>query len=281
MPARSRQPFSLNLLRVVTGWGASSLILPCGSAHAGDLWELPSLSPESGGIATGSASSRRVAWEASVEGGLATGYVPPFRAEERVRSWGALAGRAELDHLVVLAADFGWIADRQDGAGWRTGPGDVRLGTVLRTGRLGFVDTSLGWEVKLPNAGDEGEIGTDETDARFGGTLGWSEGDWEARASLGLAILGNPLRFANQDDVPLVRAEAAWSPGSWAFAPRLEADLRTARNPGRTRLGGRVRYGGPWFAELGADAGLTPAEADVTLFFRLGRRSVDNTGGGV
>lgn len=217
----------------------------------------------------------------SVEGGVASGYVPPFRAEERLRSWGALAGTAELDHLVVLKADFGWIGDHTPGAGWRSGPGDVRLGTVLRTGRLGFVDTAIGWEVKLPNAGDEGEIGTDETDARFGGTLRWGVGPWCARASVGLAILGNPLRFANQDDVPLVRAEAGWTPGDWAFVPHVEADLRTARNPGRSRAGAQIRYGGPWFAEISTDVGLTPAEADVSLVVRLGRRGVDDPGGGV
>lgn len=181
----------------------------------------------------------------------------------------------------MLSANFGWVADHQVGDGWRTGPGDLRLGTVLRTGRVGSIQTSIGWEVKLPNAGDEGEIGTDETDARFGGTVGWERADWEARASLGLAILGNPLRFANQDDVPLLRAEAAWSPGAWAVAPHLEADLRTARNPGRTRVGARVRYGGPWFVELAGDAGLTPAEADLAFVVRLGRRTVDEAGGGV
>jgi hypothetical protein len=226
---------------------------------------------------------RDVAWAASLEGAVESGYVPPFRAEERVRSWTALAGQVDLDHAVVLGARFDWRWDRT-GSGWVSGPGDLRLGTVVYTGRLGIVDTSLGWELKLPNAGDEGEIGTDETDARFGGTLSWEQGPWTARGSLGLAVLGNPLRFANQDDVPLVRAEAAWTGGPFVVGAHVFSDVQTARNPARTRAGALLRYGSRLYLDAGLDVGITPADADISVLLRVGAtgaRTMDAPGGGV
>ena len=78
----------------------------------------------------------------------------------------------------------------------------------------------------------------------------------------GLGIRGNPLRFANQDDVPFGWFYGHVPVGPVRLGARLGGDAPTARNPGRGsaavggELGEHLRIG----AE--AQAGLTPAAAD-------------------
>jgi hypothetical protein len=138
----------------------------------------------------------------------------------------------------------------------------------------------LGWSAKLPDAKDEGELGTDETDVAFGGAAELHVGPWRVLAGAGLGVWGNPLRFANQDDVPELRATAAWSPGPGLNAGvAFNADVGTARNPARLVAGGWLRASLPLgatvtrgFIEVAGGAGLTPAAADgiAALSFGLG-----------
>lgn len=163
---------------------------------------------------------------------------------------------------VELRASWGWLVDSSVAGGVVHGPGDLRLGTVVTLAHPGNFDFTAGWEVKLPNAADEGELGTDETDMSFGATAGWRRGELEARLGVGLAVLGNPLRFANQDDVPMARASLGWSRGGWAVIGRASVDAPTARNPIRSEGDVALRMGKRWFGVVHGGGGFAPASAD-------------------
>jgi hypothetical protein len=198
--------------------------------------------------------------------------VPPFRAGERDRYAGDAAFSAWLDRRVLLGASWSWLADRSPDAEWTAGPGDLRLGTAVHLVSFGDLGVYAGWEVKLPNAADEGELGTDETDVAFGGQARWDHGPWTVAASVGLGVWGNPLRFAAQDDVPMLRASGAWR-GEWlAVSPSLTADLDTSRNPARVHAGVELRAGRALYGYAAGEAGLTPADADGTVRVGIGLR---------
>ncbi|MFN7142493.1 MAG: hypothetical protein ACK4YP_01855 [Myxococcota bacterium] len=199
----------------------------------------------------------------------AAGYVPPFRAGARDR------GAAGVDATFAFAPfearlTWDWLVDVSDATGVTSGAGDLRVGTVVTLARPGPFDVTLGWEAKLPNAADEGELGTDETDILFGATGGWRAGPWAARAGVGLAVLGNPLRFANQDDVPLLRASLAWEEAPFAVIGRASADLPTARNPARAEGDVAVRWGSRWHVLVHGGGGFVPAAADWHAGFAVG-----------
>lgn len=203
--------------------------------------------------------------------------MPPFRAAERDRVSMGIEGFAALGRVQVRAG-WSWLRDSSAAGAPASGPGDVRLGTAIAVARLqaggaGTVRLWAGWEAKLPNAADEGELGTDETDALFGGTVAWTRGGWDARLGVGLGILGNPHRFANQDDVPLLRARVERAVGPVRLAPWLDADLATSRNPARVQVGGEALAGERAFVVLGGAAGLTPAAPDWSVTAGLGWRA--------
>jgi len=213
------------------------------------------------------------------------GLVPLFRAGSRDRLGFGGGGRWMPDRRVQLSAGFDGLWDRSAG-GSEVGAGDVRLGATTYVADLGPVRPWVGFAVKLPDAKDEGELGTDETDITFGGAAELHLGAWRALAGAGLGVLGNPLRFANQDDVPQVRAAVSWAPsprvGAGAY---LNGDLGTARNPARVLAGAWVRGAVPLapgsryaaYAELGGGAGLTPAAPDGVAALSIGvtRRSAE------
>lgn len=207
---------------------------------------------------------------ARASGDLGFGYVPPFRVGERDRVAAGIDGALWL-RPIELRVHWDWLADRTDAEGWVNGPGDVRLGSVVTLVRARGFDATLGWEVKLPDAADGSGLGTDETDALFGATGGWSGGEWSARVGVGLGILGNPLRFANQDDVPMVRGRAGWARGPVGVLGALDADLPTSRNPARIQGDLGVRVGKRWFGLVHGGGGFTPAAADWHLGLSFGR----------
>ncbi len=233
--------------------GVVATVCVPGAAHGQDCWVPEPLFPQSRASATGSFAVR-----ASAE--WAAGYVPPFRAGARDRGAAGIDGVVRIAP-VELRARWDWLVDAAP-AGTTTGPGDVHLGTVVTLARPGDFDVTLGWEAKLPNASDEGELGTDETDVLFGASGGWTGDELSARLGVGLAVLGNPLRFANQDDVPLVRASAAWERGAFAVIGRAGLDAPTARNPARADGELAVRWGTRWHVLARAGGGFVPAAAD-------------------
>ncbi len=215
-----------------------------------------------------------VTGEASVAGQYASGAVPEFRSGERDRLTAEIDARVRLQ-AVELHVSWGWVTDWIEAGETVTGPGDIRLGTTVRVLRRGPFDLGIGWEAKLPDARDEGEIGTDETDITVGAWSGWRRGPWAAQMGVGLAILGNPLRFANQDDVPLVRASLSWAPlseerGVLAVIGRASLDAPTARNPVRAQGDVALRYGSRWFGVIHGGGGFVPAAADWHLGAAVG-----------
>ncbi len=227
------------------------------------------------------------AWTLGAGGVYEPGLVPPFRAGSRDRLAFGGGGRWMPDTRVQLSAGFDGLWDRSAG-GSELGAGDVRLGASAYVVDLGPIRPWLGFAVKLPDAKDEGELGTDETDITFGGAVELHRGAWRALAGGGLGVLGNPLRFANQDDVPELRAAGSWAPLRGVSAGAyVNADLETARNPARVVAGAWLRGGLPLapgsrfagFVELGGAAGLTPAAPDgiAALSIGLSAAPVDRT----
>lgn len=208
--------------------------------------------------------------EVSLRAGWAPGLVPPFRSGARDRIFGGVDAEGWLAGRVRLGLSWEWLMDDTEASAAVSGPGDVRLGTAVRLVGGGDWTAGLGWEAKLPNAANETELGTDETDILFGGWGRWGHGPWSASAALGLGVLGNPLRFANQDDVPMIRAEGGWGAHRFGARVLLVADVATPRNPARVSLGGALRYGEPWFIEVEGAGGLTPAAADGQVMLRIG-----------
>jgi hypothetical protein len=208
--------------------------------------------------------------EVSIHGVFAPGVVPEFRSAPRDRGALGVAASGWLGNRVRLAATWEWLFDQTSAAGTISGPGDVRLGTALRVGTVGVLRLGLGWEAKLPNARNEEELGTDETDITFGAWGRADHGSFRGGLAVGLAVLGNPLRYANQDDVPLVSADGGLVHGEWGASAFCALALPTPLNPARAEVGTRVRFGGTWFVEAEGAAGLTPAAADGRVLLRLG-----------
>jgi hypothetical protein len=182
---------------------------------------------------------------------------------------------------VEIRVAWAWLADWSAAGEAVNGPGDVRLGTVVRVASPGAFDLTLGWEAKLPDARDEGELGTDETDITFGATAGWRRGAFSARVGAGLAILGNPLRFANQDDVPVVRASFGWERESLGIIGRGALDVPTERNPVRADGDLAIRFGGRLFGLVHGGGGFVPASADWQVGVAVGYAApLPTTGGG-
>lgn len=208
--------------------------------------------------------------EISARASWAPGLVPAFRSGDRDRSSAGVDADGWLAGRVRLGLSWEWLVDDTAASAPVSGPGDVRLATAARLFGSGDWAAGLGWEAKLPNAANETELGTDETDVLFGAWGRFGHGPWSAAAAVGLGVLGNPLRFANQDDVPMIRGEAGWAANDVGARAFFVADLATPRNPDRWSIGGALRYGEPWFVEVEGAGGLTPAAADGQVMLRLG-----------
>ena len=139
-------------------------------------------------------------------------------------------------------------------------------------GRLGPA-FGLGWRAKLPNAADEGELGSDEADVALVASAATDLGPLRSWAGGGLAILGDPTMLAAQDDIVFLQAGLGWNGSARlgsAWLPRGAADidlaLPSASNPTRAELGGGLAWGGRWSLGLRGAVGLSPAAPT----FRLG-----------
>jgi hypothetical protein len=164
------------------------------------------------------------------------------------------------DDRVRLDASWSWIRDRLPSGMGRHGSGDLRLGAHAVVWEAP-VSVGFGWAVKLPNASDEGEIGTDETDATVLGTFLVPIGAMSVFGATGLVIQGDPIRFANQDDSGLIFFGASGDVGGVHLYTQGGGTLKSARNPSRmsAHFGGAIGCS----IRLGVDAevGLSPAAA--------------------
>ena len=109
-------------------------------------------------------------------------------------------GRAELS-----VGGAAWQQFSPDGAAKNdeSETGDLSFWVTVNALRQHRGRIALGFALgaKLPNAGDEEALGTDEADTFFAVLLGHSSARNEWRVNVGLAILGDPLVHASQEDM--------------------------------------------------------------------------------
>ena len=206
---------------------------------------------------------------------MAQNEVPLFRAGERNSRSTQLAAHWAPSSGVILriGAERLWVTwpDQTSLAGW----GDVRLGTSaqVRKGLGLWPALWLDWAVKLPNAQDESELGTDETDVVLSGIALWEHGAWEGGVRGGLAIWGDPLQFANQDDAFLFGLHLNHTSPRHKLGATLDWQRVSPRNPSRASLLGEARlrgFSGGFWGGVEAGLGLNPAAPDWQAALRFG-----------
>jgi hypothetical protein len=207
--------------------------------------------------------------EAAVSGSIflehTEGFVPPFLAAPRARSRAGVELRGMPADTVTLDARWSWINDRLPVEAGRNGPGDLRLHVHVellerRSGMAG-----LGWGVKLPNAYDGAELGTDETDVSLFGTAGFRRERSHIVGFAGLEIMGDPNRFANQDDAAILGVELSTFSGHTRWTLRSGGTLATRRNPARMSADLGARWGCRVQSGLEGGIGLTDAAPDASF----------------
>lgn len=211
--------------------------------------------PPDNGLATPKVALR-------LSGFHSTGFLPAFTASERAISGGEieLSGWPDSRLYVNVCSDY--RLERTAIGASNAGPGSLRLMTMA-TPRAGRVDVQLGWMAALPWSRDHGAILTDELDVWLLSGLSGDVGPARLGLTGGLAILGNPLRFANQDDAPLLWLSAAAPLGPVTATSRIGGALATARNPARLSSDLALSIGNPWRVGIRGELGLSPAAADL------------------
>jgi hypothetical protein len=192
------------------------------------------------------------------------GFVPPFRAAPRDIYAAKFAAEWRPAPTVTLDMDWDYRWMRTPVGDPINGPGDLRLGAHAVAYR-GIVDAGLGWQVKLPNARDEGELGSDETDATVIATIGRTWAHVRLMGSGGVAILGDPIRFANQDDVPVAWISGVGDLGPVSLFARTGGHFGTGRNPARLSAALGAEGQCPYLFGGALTAGLTPAAPTVAV----------------
>ncbi len=222
--------------------------------------------------------------------------IPVFRAGARDRLGAGVHGAWSAGDRLLLDGTWRGLLDLHPDGQRTAGPGDLELGALVRLpvaesaraqaqadGRRG-PSLGLGWRVKLPNAADEGELGSDESDvalllaggADLGPLRGWFAG--------GLSILGDPTMLAAQDDIVFLQLGLGWQPREgqpgWLPRTRLQGDwaLPSAANPARAELGASLAWGRRWSVGFAGAAGLTPASPTASAQLVLERRFLGASG---
>lgn len=190
--------------------------------------------------------------------------VPPSWESARDRLQVELGARWRPSPVVTLGLDLdAWRADRHVDGRAEQGPGDLRLLTDLRLWRPGAVEGRLAWWAKLPNADDEKELGTDETDLHFGLDLSRPQGPARLRARLGVAVLGDPRRATAQSWLPEGELEAHLRAGPVVPMTRLQATLGSEILPAQATATLGLEGGCPWLWGAEGLLGLSPAAPDL------------------
>ncbi len=223
-----------------------------------------------------------------VEAGQAFGVIPPFAGEERDLGHLGLSGRWAAAEGVVITARYAGLRATFDDGTVAKGSGDLRLGTAARAwrGTRSAPEVWLWWEAKLPNASDfEGGdprlnvygLGTDETDVTVGAGLRWDLEPVTLDAVAGLAILGDPFSFANQDDAAVAWLSARAPVGPVDVLARLGGRFPSPDNPSSLE----AALGAEWTPTpqapglcVGAQltAGITHAAPDYAAALWVGHR---------
>jgi len=197
------------------------------------------------------------------------GQAPLFWSDERDRLtaeaglvW-APGDRARLG----LAVD-GYRLDRYPDGTRQHGPGDITMVTDLWLWR-GPVDLGLAAAVKQPNADDERQLGTDETDISLMARLG--AGDVaRLEAAAGMTFAGDPLRFTSHDAIPELALSGALKTGWGAAQVVAGGGLATDHNPARISASLGASTACPARLSAAAQVGLSPAAPDWGLRLSMG-----------
>lgn len=170
---------------------------------------------------------------------------------------------------VNVRSDF--RLERAENTDRYTGPGSLRLLTMA-TVWDGDTTVQTGWMAALPWTADHGDVLTDELDVWLLSGVSRAAGPGRVGVTGGLAILGNPLRFANQDDAPLLWLTGAAPVGEATISSRVGGALATSRNPSRLTASLSAERGDPWRVGVTGEIGLTRAAADLGGEVWLARR---------
>jgi len=216
--------------------------------------------------------------------------IPAFRAGPRDRSAVGVYGHWVASDHIVMDLSWAMLRDLHPSGESVIGPGDVELGTMIRLpiaeglrsaardlGRRGPA-FGLGWRAKLPNAADEGELGSDETDVTLVASAAGDLGPLRGWAGGGLAILGDPGQLAAQDDIVFLQAGLGLATliegRPWVPQPELAAGvaLPSAGNPLRSELSASLRWGRTWSVVVVGDVGLSAASPTVGFGLGFERR---------
>lgn len=193
-------------------------------------------------------------------------FVPPFQAATTSGAQG-LAALLWRPHpaLCLLAAPAHPFAFPSSPAREEIDRAALHLGAEATLYSTPDWRLGIGWRASMPLSTPGGE-GSVTPLAR----LSWHPPHQPPSASLGLslglAILGDPLRPASQDDVPLSWLTASWPlhrREAWIVRGRLGGGWPTARNPARMDAALGLGWQGERGLLLGADlsGGLSPAAA--------------------
>jgi hypothetical protein len=186
-------------------------------------------------------------------------WVPPFRAGVRDRTAAQVDGVWRIADRVRLDASVDYLVDYYPVGRSVSGPGDVRLGVWAALFEHSNFVGGAGWRVKLPNAADDAELGTDEVDVSMVVTGGTQFGDLRVAVATGLALWGDPIRYSSQDDALIIGLDLAHPVGALRLRSSVGGTLGTARNPARMEAELGLGYGCQWRIGSDAIAGLTAA----------------------
>ena len=115
--------------------------------------------------------------------------VPPFRAAPRNRLNLEVEGEVRLGERVRFFGAAGYLSDKSAMGDRVSGPSDLRLGVTATALELSGFRAGLGWQVKVPSAADEAELGTDETDVTLVTTVEREMGDLRLMLVGGLMVM--------------------------------------------------------------------------------------------
>ena len=127
---------------------------------------------------------------------------------------------------VELLLSYPVLYLKQEAQSGKYGSGDLRICTVfnLLPEKDCFPESALKLEVKLPNADDVDEFGTDQTDVFIGGAFSKKLWKLDLLVNADLGIMGNPQSLeTTQDDVLLYKIGTLY-PVSENYSVGLELD---------------------------------------------------------
>jgi hypothetical protein len=181
-----------------------------------------------------------------VGGGYVLGGRLLFREEDKNRMVyyaPDLRVAAGVSDNMELVMDYRVLFLQEDGRDDTWGTGDLRITGVCGLFAEGEIlpETAFTFGMKLPNADDEKNLGTDETDVFIGGAFSKRIGDLRILCNAGLGILGNPsTATTEQDDVLVYGVGFTYDICSW-WHLACELDGIANSRFGNDRM--QVRYG--------------------------------------